>query len=370
MAEEADVAVIGAGVVGLAVARALALAGREVFVLESERFIGLHTSSRNSEIVHAGLYYPTGSLKARSCVAGRHALYAYCKERNVPHKRLGKVVVATSAEEIPTLERIYGVAMANGVKDLTWLSAGEVKELEPEVFAVRGLLSPSTGIVDTHAFMSALRMDVEGSGGHLALGTPVLSGRIEDDGIELSLGGKEPARVRFRLVVNSAGLWAQTVARSLQGLPKESIPPQRFAKGHYFVLSGKSPFRRMVYPVPVPGGLGTHVTLDMAGRAKFGPDVSWLDGVDYSFDETRAEAFYASIRRYYPGLPDGSLRPGYTGIRPKLSADGEPPADFVVQGASVHGVPGLINLYGIESPGLTSALALAEYVLRLSVTAT
>jgi L-2-hydroxyglutarate oxidase LhgO len=369
MAEEADVAVIGAGVVGLAVARALALAGREVFVLESERFVGLHTSSRNSEIVHAGLYYPTGSLKARSCVAGRHALYAYCKERGVPHQRLGKVVVATSAEEIPTLERIYGVAMANGVKDLTWLSAGEVKELEPEVFAVRGLLSPSTGIVDAHTFMSALRMDVEDSGGHVGLGTPVLSGVIQDDGIELSLGGEEPARMRFRLVVNSAGLWAQTVARSLQGLPKESIPPQHFAKGHYFVLSGKSPFRRMVYPVPVPGGLGVHVTLDLAGQVKFGPDVSWLEGVDYKFDEGREEAFYASIRRYYPALRDGSLLPGYTGIRPKLSAEGEPAADFVVQGPSVHGVPGLVNLYGIESPGLTSALALAEHVVRASAEA-
>jgi L-2-hydroxyglutarate oxidase LhgO len=366
MAEEADVAVIGAGVVGLAVARALALAGREVFVLESERFVGFHTSSRNSEIIHAGLYYPTGSLKARSCVAGRRALYAYCAERGVPHQRLGKVLVATSLEEVPTLERIHSVAVANGVEDLTWLSASEVKELEPEVLAVRGLLSPSTGIVDSHAFMSALRMDVEAAQGHLVLGTPVLEGRVEEAGIELLLGGEEPARVRFRLVVNSAGLWAQTVARSLQGLPKESIPPQRFAKGHYFVLSGKSPFRRMVYPVPVPGGLGTHVTLDLNGQAKFGPDVAWVDGTDYSFDETRAEAFYASIRRYYPGLPEGSLQPGYTGIRPKLSAEGEPAADFVVQGPSVHGVPGLVNLYGIESPGLTAALALAEHVLRVS----
>jgi L-2-hydroxyglutarate oxidase LhgO len=366
MAEEADVAVIGAGVVGLAVARALALAGREVFVLESERFVGFHTSSRNSEIIHAGLYYPTGSLKARSCVAGRRALYAYCEARGVPHKRLGKVLVATSLEEVPTLERIHQVAVANGVEDLTWLSAGEVRELEPEVSAVRGLLSPSTGIVDSHAFMSALRMDVEAAQGHLVLGTPVLEGRVQDDGIELLLGGEEPARVRFRLVVNSAGPWAQTVARSLQGLPKASIPPQRFAKGHYFVLSGKSPFRRMVYPVPVPGGLGTHVTLDLSGQAKFGPDVAWVDGMDYSFDETRADAFYASIRRYYPGLKDGSLQPGYTGIRPKLSAEGEPAADFVVQGPSVHGVPGLVNLYGIESPGLTSALALAEHVLRAS----
>ena len=366
MAAGADVAVIGAGVVGLAVARALAHVGREVFPLESERSVGFHTSSRNSEIIHAGLYYPTGSLKARSCVAGRRALYSYCAERGVAHKPLGKILVATSSEEVPTLERIHNVAVANGVEDLTWLSASEVKELEPEVSAVRGLLSPSTGIVDSHALMSALRMEVEAAQGHVLLRTPVLSGRVQEDGIELVLGGEEPARVRFRLVVNSAGLWAQNVARSLQGLSKESIPPQRFAKGHYFVLSGKSPFRRMVYPVPVPGGLGTHVTLDLSGRAKFGPDVAWVDTPDYSFDETRAEAFYASIRRYYPGLQDGSLQPGYTGIRPKLSAEGEPAADFVVQGPRVHGIPGLVNLYGIESPGLTSALALAEHVVRIS----
>jgi L-2-hydroxyglutarate oxidase LhgO len=365
MAEEADVAVVGAGVVGLAVARELALAGREVFLLEAERFVGFHTSSRNSEIIHAGLYYPPGSLKARLCVEGRHALYAYCAKRGVPHARLGKVVVATSAEEVSTLERIHKVALANGVDDLTWLSAAEVTQLEPEVVAVRGLLSPSTGIVDSHAFMSALRADAEAAGAHLVLGTKVLSGRVKKDGIELSLGGDEPAHIHFRTVVNSAGPWAQTVARSLEGLPLASIPPQRFAKGHYFVLSGQSPFRRMVYPVPVPGGLGTHVTLDLAGRAKFGPDVSWVDSPDYAFDESRGEAFYASIRRYYPGLKDGSLQPGYTGIRPKLSGEGEPAADFLVQGPAQHGVPGLVNLYGIESPGLTAALALAPLVREL-----
>jgi L-2-hydroxyglutarate oxidase LhgO len=366
MAETADVAVIGAGVVGLAVARALALAGREVFILESERFVGFHTSSRNSEVIHAGLYYPPGSLKARFCVEGRVALYAYCQERGIPHARLGKVLVATSEEEIPALERIHRVAVANGVEDLAWLSAGEVTALEPAVSSVRGLLSPSTGIVDSHALMSALRTDAEAAGAHLVLGTPVLSGRVLDDGIELSLGGDEPSRVSFQTVVNSAGPWAQTVARSLEGLPRDSIPLQRFAKGHYFVLSGKSPFHRMVYPVPAPGGLGTHVTLDLDGRAKFGPDVSWVDGMDYSFDERRAEGFYASIRRYFPGLADGQLQPGYTGIRPKLSKEGEPPADFVVQGPDAHGVPGLVNLYGIESPGLTAALALARHVLGLT----
>ena len=365
MAMEADVAVVGAGVMGLAVARALALAGREVFLLESERFVGFHTSSRNSEVIHAGLYYPPGSLKARFCVEGKVALYAYCREHHVPHARLGKVLVATSDEEVPALERIAAVAKANGVDDLRWLKAAEVAELEPELACVRGLLSPSTGIVDSHALMGALRADALAAGAHLLLATPVLSGRVHPGGVELSLGGDEPARVTFRTVVNAAGPWAQTVARTLEGLPAASIPPQHFAKGHYYVLSGKSPFRRMVYPVPVPGGLGTHVTLDLSGQAKFGPDVAWVDGMDYAFDETRAAAFYASIRRYWPGLRDGQLQPGYTGIRPKLSAEGEPAADFLVQGPEAHGVPGLVHLYGIESPGLTAALPLAAHVLSL-----
>jgi len=364
MTPSADVAVIGGGVIGLAVARALALAGREVYLLESERFVGFHTSSRNSEVIHAGIYYPKGSLKARLCVEGRLALYAYCQARGVAHARTGKVIVATAEEEVGELERIRASAEANGVHDLGWLTAGEVHALEPEVRAVRGLLSPSTGIIDSHALMSALRADAEAAGARLVLRTPVLGGRVESGGIELELGGDEPARVGFRTVVNSAGPWAQGVARSLRGLPPSTIPPQRFAKAHYFVLSGRSPFRRLVYPVPVPGGLGTHVTLDLAGRARFGPDVSWVDSVDYAFDESRAESFYRSIRRYYPGLADGALSPGYTGVRPKLSGPGEPAADFLVQGPAEHGVPGLVNLYGIESPGLTAALPLAEEVLR------
>ena len=368
MTPSADAAVIGAGVIGLAVARALALAGREVYLVESERFVGFHTSSRNSEVIHAGLYYPKGSLKARLCVEGRHALYDYCRARGVAHARTGKVLVATTREEIPELERIRAAAEANGVDDLTWLSAGEVHALEPEVRSVRGLLSPSTGIVDSHGLMSALRSDAEAAGAQLVLRTPVLGGRVGSGGIELELGGDEPSRIRFRTVVNSAGPWAQGVARSLAGLPPASIPPQRFAKAHYFVLSGRSPFRRLVYPVPVPGGLGTHVTLDLAGRARFGPDVSWVNSVDYAFDESRAESFYRSIRRYYPGLPDGALVPGYTGVRPKLSGPGEPAADFVVQGPAEHGVPGLVNLYGIESPGLTAALPLASLAARLAGT--
>jgi L-2-hydroxyglutarate oxidase LhgO len=364
MSSGADVAVIGAGVIGLAVARALALAGREVFILESERFVGFHTSSRNSEVIHAGIYYPAGSLKARLCVEGRRALYPYCVEHRVPHARTGKLIVATTPEEIPVLEKLKGAAEANGVEDLEWLSEGEVHTLEPEVAGVRGLFSPSTGVVDSHALMSALRADAERAGAKVVLRTPVLSGRVADGGIELSVGGEEPATLRFRLVVNSAGPWAPEVARRVEGLPAASIPVARFAKAHYFVLAGPSPFRHLVYPVPVPGGLGTHVTLDLAGQARFGPDVAWVDGVEYTFDENRAESFYRSIRRYYPGLRDGSLLPGYTGVRPKVSGPGEPPGDFLVNGPADHGVPGLVNLYGIESPGLTAVLALAEHVRR------
>ena len=362
MAEQADVAVIGAGVVGLGVARALALAGREVVVLESERAVGMHTSSRNSEVIHAGIYYPKGSLKARFCVEGRRALYAYCAERDVPHRRIGKIIVATGEEEIPVLEKLRAAAAGNGVDDLVWLSAAEIHEMEPEVRAVRGLLSPSTGIIDSHALMASLRRDAERAGAQVALGTPVVSGRLVGSGIELTTGGDEPSTFRFDLVVNSAGPWAQSVAHLIEGVPPSSIPPQHFAKGHYFAMAGKCPFRRLVYPVPVPGGLGTHLTLDLAGGARFGPDVQWCDRVEYSFDESRAASFYASIRRYYPGLQDGALVPGFTGVRPKTTPAGAAAADFQVQGPSEHGVPGLVNLYGIESPGLTSVLALAEYV--------
>jgi L-2-hydroxyglutarate oxidase LhgO len=365
MTVDADVGIVGAGVVGLAVARVLARTGRHVFVLDKERFVGFHTSSRNSEVIHAGIYYPPGSLKARLCVEGRDALYRYCLDRGVPHGRTGKVIVATADEEISALERIKSNAEANGVGDLAWLSAAEVHELEPVVSAVRGLWSPSTGIIDSHELMAALREDAEHSGAQVVLGTPVLSGRAEERGIELALGGDEPSRVRFRSVINSAGLWAPELAARIEGLAAERIPPQLYAKAHYFVLSGKSPFRHLVYPVPVPGGMGTHVTLDLTGRARFGPDVEWVEDVDYAFDESRVESFIQSIRRYYPALDSGRLQPGYTGIRPKISGPKEPAADFVVQGPAEHGIPGLVNLFGIESPGLTAALPLAEQVARL-----
>jgi L-2-hydroxyglutarate oxidase LhgO len=366
MTELADVAVIGAGVVGLGVARALALAGREVVVLETERYIGFHASSRNSEVIHSGIYYPPGSLKARLCVEGKRALYTYCGERAIPHERLGKLIVATSEEEVPTLGRLKATAEANGVNDLVLLSQTQVRELEPEAWCVRGLLSPSTGIIDSHALMAALRSDAEAAGAQIALATPVISGRVCPDGIELVAGLGEAFAVRFRLVVNCAGPWAQEVARRIEGLPQASIPPQHFAKGHYFMMAGRAPFRHLIYPVPVPGGLGTHLTLDLAGQARFGPDVQWTDRVEYSFDESRAPGFYQAIRRYYPGLPDGVLSPGFTGVRAKTAPAGAAATDFQVQGPAEHGVPGLVNLYGIESPGLTSVLALSEHVRRIA----
>jgi L-2-hydroxyglutarate oxidase LhgO len=363
--ERLDVAVIGAGVIGLAVARAFALAGREVMVLESEPAIGMHTSSRNSEVIHAGIYYPTGSLKARLCVAGKHALYSYVDEADVAHARLGKIIVATRDEEIATLEKLKAQADANGVHDLVWLDQSDVRALEPAVTCVRGLHSPSTGIIDSHAFMSALRRDATKEGATVLVSSPVLGGRVRDDGVELSIGGADPVTVVFKAVINAAGLWAQKIAASIAGVPRETIPGTYFAKGHYFTLAGRSPFSRLVYPVPVPGGLGVHVTLDMGGKARFGPDVSWVDGVDYAFDESRASSFYPAIRSYFPALADGALEPGYTGIRPKLGPKTSPAADFVVQGPADHGVAGLVNLYGIESPGLTASLALANDVRAL-----
>jgi L-2-hydroxyglutarate oxidase LhgO len=358
-----DAAVIGAGVIGLAVARALARAGREVVVLEAAGAIGTHASSRNSEVIHAGLYYPTGSLKAQLCVEGRRALYAYCAEKGVAHRRIGKLVVATSDAEIPTLESYAAQGAANGVDDLRIVDAEEARGLEPEVRCTRGLVSPSTGIIDSHGLLRALEGDARDRGAAIALASPVLGGDASGQGIRLHVGGRSPTTIRCRTVVNAAGLFAQDVARTTRGLAPASIPPSHYAKGHYFVLRGPSPFGRLVYPLAVAGGLGVHVTLDLGGQARFGPDVAWTTGVDYAFDEDRAPAFYAAIRRYWPALPDGALQPGYTGIRPKLGPAGSPAQDFVIQGPGVHGVPGLVNLYGIESPGLTACLAIADAVV-------
>jgi L-2-hydroxyglutarate oxidase LhgO len=361
---EVECVVVGAGVVGLAVARELALAGHEVLILEKERWIGSETSSRNSEVIHAGLYYPQGSRKARLCRAGRDALYAYCAEHGVAHKRLGKLLVATRDEEIAALQSVWTRAASNDVNDLQWLSAAEAKALEPNLSCVKAFLSPSTGIIDSHGLMLAYQADAESSGAMLAYRATVLSGRVEGNGFTLDVGGDEPMTLRARLLVNSAGLSAPTLARSIAGLPAASIPRDYYCRGVYFSLSGRAPFTRLIYPAPEAAGLGVHLTLDMAGQARFGPDTEWIDGIDYTVDPRRGDRFYAAIRTYWPGLRDGALQPSYAGIRPKISGPKEPAADFVIQGPAEHGVPGLVNLYGIESPGLTASLPIAAEVRR------
>jgi L-2-hydroxyglutarate oxidase LhgO len=362
--DEVDCVVVGAGVIGLAVARALALAGIEVLVLEQAYTIGFETSSRNSEVIHGGLYYPVGGLKARSCVEGRHRLYSYCREHGVPYARLGKLIVASSEAEIAGLEKIASTARGNGVDDLQWLDPKQARQLEPALNCVAALLSPSTGIIDSHALMLAYQGEAEAAGAIVVLRTPVLSGRVRHDGFELAIGGDEPTRIHCRSLVNAAGLHAPALARMIEGIPPQTIPPAYFCRGVYFTLSGPAPFHRLIYPVPVAGGLGVHITLDLAGQARFGPDVEWVPSVDYAVDPARGEVFYAAIRNYWPDLPDRALQPGYAGIRPKISGPAEPAADFVVQGPDAHGVPGLVNLYGIESPGLTASLPLADEVVR------
>jgi len=364
-AERIDTVVIGAGAVGLAIARAFALAGREVVVLERESAIGTGTSSRNSEVIHAGIYYPTGSLKAKLCVEGRKALYPYLAERGIAHRRCGKLIVATDQGQIAGLEKLHAQARANGVPDLRVLEAREARALEPELSCVVALESPSTGIIDSHGFMLGLRGDAEDHGAAIAFRSPLTGGRIGREGIELEVGGAEAMRLLARTVVNSAGLFAQDLARTIAGFPLDRIPPTYYCKGNYFSLSGRSPFARLVYPAPESAGLGVHLTLDMAGQARFGPDVEWIDHVDYDVDPGRSRVFYDAIRRYWPGLKDGSLRPAYCGIRPKIQPQGEPSRDFLIQGPGEHGVPGLVNLFGVESPGLTASLAIADHVLGL-----
>ncbi|MGH6897338.1 MAG: NAD(P)/FAD-dependent oxidoreductase [Geminicoccaceae bacterium] len=362
--ERVDCVVIGAGVIGLAIARQLAMSGREVVVLEAAGMIGTETSSRNSEVIHAGIYYPTGSLKARTCVAGKHRLYAYCAERGIPHRRCGKLIVAVSEEQKATLEAIRAKASANGVDDFAWLEPEAVRALEPEVSCTAALLSPSTGIIDSHALMLAFQGDAEDHGAMLAFRAPVERGRITDEGIELEVGGAEPMTLLARTVVNSAGLNTVDLARRFQGLDPELLPTPYLCKGNYFTLSGVRPFAHLIYPVPEQAGLGVHVTIDLAGQVRFGPDVEWIEQVNYDVDPARAEVFYDAVRRYYPGLKDGAIEPGYAGIRPKISPKGALAADFVIQGPAAHGVPGLVNLFAIESPGITASLALAEEVAR------
>jgi L-2-hydroxyglutarate oxidase LhgO len=364
--DKVECVVIGAGVIGLAVARRLAQAGREVIILEAAEGIGTVTSSRNSEVIHAGIYYPAGSLMARMCVSGKRALYRYCGDHGIPHRNCGKLIVATTHKETTKLQSIRAHAEANGVFDLQTLSGDAARALEPALNCDAALLSPSTGIIDSHAFMLALQGDAEAAGAACAFHTPLLHAKALADRIELDAGGNAPISLECKLLVNAAGLAASAVARSINGMPIDLIPAAYLAKGNYFSCSARSPFSRLIYPVPEPGGLGVHLTLDMAGQARFGPDVEWVDTIDYAVDPARAERFYPAIRRYWPTLPDGALMPSYSGIRPKIVPPAVATQDFLIQGPRDHGVTGLINLFGIESPGLTSSLAIADYVGELA----
>lgn len=362
--DQVDCVVIGAGVVGLAVARALALQGRDVMVLEAADAIGTGTSSRNSEVIHAGIYYPQGSLKARLCVEGKGLLYDYCAERGIGHQRCGKLIVATSDTQVTQLQGIREKAAANGVHDLVLLTREEARAMEPQLECVAALHSPSTGIVDSHGLMLALQGDLENAGGLVVLNSPLAIAECAQAAIKLI--AKDGTKLQTKTLVNAAGLHAQHLANRFAGLPAQHVPPSYYAKGNYFALPGRSPFSRLIYPVPEAAGLGVHLTIDLGGQAKFGPDVQWVDSPDdLVVDAARGDAFYAEVRKYWPVLADGALTPGYSGIRPKIQAPHEAAKDFLIQGPRDHGVAGLVNLFGIESPGLTSSLAIGDYVSRM-----
>jgi L-2-hydroxyglutarate oxidase LhgO len=364
MTDRIDALVVGAGVVGLAFARELALAGREVIVIEQADGIGTGTSSRNSEVIHAGLYYAPGSLKAKLCVEGRNALYAYCAERGIAHQRCGKLVVAVDDSEVPALEALHAQAKTNGVSDVHLIDGAAARAMEPALNAVAALHSPSTGIIDSHAFMLALQGDAEDRGALFAFHSPFEGAAVTSDGFDVRVGGAESMRLSARLLINAAGLQASEVASRIEGLEARYIPKTRLCKGHYFALTSRAPFSRLVYPMHNRAGLGVHFTLDLDGQGKFGPDVEWLpEGAaeDYVVDVSRAEGFAREIRRYWPALPGGALAPAYSGLRPKIVGPGEPAADFRIDGPQVHGVRGLVNLFGIESPGLTASLCLAAH---------
>ena len=362
-----DCLVVGAGVIGLAIGRALAMAGREVVIVEAESGIGRGISSRNSEVIHAGLYYPPGSLKARACVAGRQMLYRFCEDHGVPFRRCGKILVAADEVQRAQVLAIKARAEANGVSDLALLERAELARLEPALAGDVGLLSPSTGIIDSHGYMLALQGDAEAHGAVLAFAAPLERARIRDNTIVVTIGGPAAMEISARHVVLAAGLASPRLARTIAGLDPATVPQAYFAKGSYFSLSRRPPFSRLIYPVPEPGGIGTHLTLDLAGRGRFGPDVEWLAtgddrDLDYAVDPARSAKFYAAVRRYWPDLADGDLVPDYSGVRPKIVAPGAPDADFTIHDRSVHGIDGLLALYGIESPGLTASLAIAEIV--------
>lgn len=359
-----DSIVLGAGVVGLAIARELALSGREVLVVESAEGIGTGTSARNSEVIHAGIYYPQDSLKARLCVEGKRLLYQYCAERGIPHQRIGKLIVAKNSEQTRQLASIALRARLNGVEDLYQIDGAEARRLEPELVCDAALVSPSTGIVDSHSLMLALQGDAENAGAQCVFMTPFRDGRVLENGeFQLSFDGAEAMDLTARTVINSTGLSAPAVARRIAGQPETLIPQAYYCKGSYFTLSGRPPFNRLIYPMPDHAGLGVHLTLDLGGQAKFGPDTEWVAAEDYDIDPRRADAFYAAVREYWPALPDNALQPGYTGIRPKIVGPGEDAADFIIAGPGSHGVQGLVNLFGIESPGLTASLAIARETL-------
>lgn len=364
--DQIECVVIGAGVVGLAVARALAARGREVIVLEAAEAIGVGTSSRNSEVIHAGIYYPRGSLKATLCVRGREMLYDYCAERGVPHQRCGKLLVATARNQIPQLEAIMARGKENGVLDLMRISGEEAQALEPALQCVEAVFSPQTGIVDSHQLMLALLGDAERDGAICAFHAPVEAIEAVNGRFVVKVGGNSPTTIGAACVINSAGLHANAIARKIRGLDARHVPPLYLARGNYFSISGRAPFNRLIYPMPNEAGLGVHLTIDLGGQARFGPDVEWVDSINYDVDPQRAESFYAAIRAYWPALPDQALQPAYAGIRPKLSGPGEPAPDFLIQGPAAHGVRGLVNLFGIESPGLTASLAIAQRVCEVS----
>ena len=360
-----DCIVIGAGVVGLACARALAIAGYDVIVLEANPSIGMETSSRNSEVIHSGIYYPKGSLKAAACVRGRKLLYDYCESHHIPFKKIGKLIVATTHSEVDELSTLLEKGNQNGVEELEILSKSATLAKEPALECMGSLWSPETGIVDSHSLMLGFQGELEDHGGFLAFNTPLERSEIVDDGIILHSGGSDPFKIKARMVINSAGLRAQEVAENMNGFPKESIPTRHIARGVYFSLTEKSPFNHLVYPAPELGGLGVHATLDLAGQCRFGPDVEWIEEIDYDVNPARADLFYERIRKYWPQLKDGSLQPSYAGIRPKIVPRGLPNGDFVIMGPADHNSGNVMHLFGIESPGLTSSMAIAEDVLTI-----
>jgi L-2-hydroxyglutarate oxidase LhgO len=365
-----DALVVGGGVVGLAVARALARAGHETLVAEAGEAIGQGVSARNSEVIHAGLYYPPGSLKARLCVRGRELLYSFCAEQGVDHRRCGKLVVANDASEVLALRALRARAQDNGVA-VEWLDGNAARALEPALRCEAALLSPSTGIVDSHGLMQALRMDFERHGGQVALSSEVAGARLAQGGGDHQVHLADGHTVQVGWLVNAASLRACLLARRFEGLDPRHVPEPRLAKGNYFSLAGKAPFSRLIYPAPADAWLGVHLTLDLGGQARFGPDLEWLPGedpaaIDYAVDPARADSFYAEVRRYWPQLPDGALQPAYSGVRPKIHGPQEAAPDFRLDGPARHGIAGLVNLFGVESPGLTSALAIGEWVADLA----